>query len=170
MKNYILPFMLGAVFSILIFFFASADGEFLGINASKENLDSNISSTQQIKQAKESVTIMPLPHHLALSGVNVEFKGKQDIPLKLEGAYGRSLRIVSFQATGENAHKSRMKIVWKDGATEVIAPGVVDVRFAEDRLVKSIIISGYSMRERKIFKDSSRPGVLNWEIRYEPVM
>ncbi|MBP2656874.1 MAG: hypothetical protein H6Q73_4443 [Firmicutes bacterium] len=101
-----------------------------------------------------------------LSGTDVAFTGKVELPQKIVGQYAEEIEIVNFQAKGENAKKSAIKIVWDDGEIDMVPPGTASYRFLPQRRAKQIILIGYSMHERQIFRDSSRPGTLTWEIRY----
>jgi len=101
-----------------------------------------------------------------LSGTDVAFTGKVELPQKIVGQFAEEIEIVNFQAKGENAKKSAIKIVWDDGEIDMVPPGTTSYRFLPQRRAKQIILIGYSVHERQIFRDSSRPGALTWEIRY----
>lgn len=117
----------------------------------------------------DAVTIKTLPPLYTLSGVNVPFEGRAEFPLKITGRLAKELYIIAFQATGENAQKSVLRITWEDGSQEWIPPGVKDIQLAPDRKAKQITVIGYSMHERRVFKDSPQKGTLSWEVRYSPV-
>lgn len=116
-----------------------------------------------------TVSIKALPPILTSRGIDVPFEGKKEITLPISGKLAQGLVIVNFQATGENANKSAIKIYWEDGAVEIIPPGTTNRVFQPDRRAKQIVIAAYSMYERRILHDLARKGTLNWEIRYEPV-
>lgn len=116
-----------------------------------------------------TVTIQSLPPLLTLAGSGVPFEGKIEIPQPLAGQFARELVIVSFQATGENAHKSTVKIIWEDGSVDLIPAGISERKFAPERRAKQISIIGYCFHERRVFHDLPRKGILSWEIRYAPV-
>ena len=117
----------------------------------------------------DSVTIRPLAPLRLVSGTNVPFEGRTELPQVIAGRYARGVDIIRFQATGENAHKSYVRVIWEDGTEERIPAGATDHRFAPDRRARQISIVGYSVHERRIFRDSGRKGSLTWEIRFEPV-
>ncbi len=117
----------------------------------------------------DRVTITPLPSLRIIHGIEVPFEGRVELRQTIAGRAARDVSVVSFQATGENAGKSEIRIVWENGEIETIHPGVQNTRFSPDKRAVEIIVIGYSMHERRIFKDSSRKGTLTWEIRYEPV-
>lgn len=116
----------------------------------------------------DAVKIQPLPPLLVLTGT-VKFEGKKELPQKISGNFAKNIIIVNFTATGENADKSMIKVVWMDGSVDMIPPGISNFPLTAGKFAKQIIIVGYSMHERKIFKDSAQPGILEWEIRYEAV-
>ncbi|HMM22249.1 MAG TPA: hypothetical protein PKA10_16130 [Selenomonadales bacterium] len=124
---------------------------------------------EQAAVPSDAVTIKTLPPLYTLSGVEVPFEGRAELPLKITGRLAKELHIVGFQATGENAQKSAIRITWEDGGQELIPPGVTNLKLAPDRTAKQISVIGYSMHERRVFKDSSRTGTLSWEIQYSPV-
>jgi hypothetical protein len=99
----------------------------------------------------------------------VPFSGKVTLPQAIAGRFAKNLTIVNFSAAGDRAEKSAIKIVWENGEVERITPGTQNKQFAPERRAVEITIEGYSVHERRIFKDSARPGTLTWEIRYEPV-
>ncbi|MBP2634382.1 MAG: hypothetical protein H6Q72_289 [Firmicutes bacterium] len=115
------------------------------------------------------VTITPLPTLRIIRGNQVPFEGKVELRQVFAGRAGRDITIVNFQAAGEHADKSLIKIVWENGEVEKLAPGTVNKTFSPDRRAVEIAVIGYSMHERPIFRDASRKGTLTWEIRYEPI-
>ncbi|MGI6093038.1 MAG: hypothetical protein GX348_02660 [Veillonellaceae bacterium] len=117
----------------------------------------------------DTVIIKPLPPLLILRGTDVAFEGKAEFKQAIAGRFAQNIVITNFQATGNNAEKSMIKIVWENGQIEKIYPGTTDKRILSNQRAVDISILGYSMHERRIFKDSSRKGTLTWEIRYEPV-
>lgn len=116
-----------------------------------------------------TVIIKPLPPLLTLGGSVVPFEGKKEIPLPLAGQLARELVIVSFQAAGENSHRSAVKIVWEDGSVELVPAGISERKFAPERRARQISILGYSFHERRVLHDLPQKGTLSWEIRYAPV-
>lgn len=114
------------------------------------------------------ISITPLPPLLILSGTEVPFEGKVQLRQAIAGKAAQNISIVNFQATGEQAQKSSIQIVWENGEVENFYPGTKDKKFSPERRAAEIYVIGYSMRERRIFQDSPRKGTLTWEIRYEP--
>ena len=158
------PFALGALVMLVLMIagylaFLGPDKALPGSDGKGEDFSKNYNA----------VTITPLPSLRIIRGTEVAFEGKVELRQTIAGRLARNLAIVDFQATGEHADKSYLKIVWENGEVEKIYPGTKDKQFAEDRRAAEISIVGYSMRERKLFKDSPRKGTLTWEIRYEPV-
>lgn len=117
--------------------------------------------------APNIMTVTPLPPLRVLFGQSVPFEGSAVFPQAIAGHFAQNLRIVSFQATGEHAEKSLIKIVWENGQTDTVSPGTANQVFPPSRRAVEITVTGYSMHERKLFKDSRRPGTLSWEIQYE---
>jgi hypothetical protein len=117
----------------------------------------------------DTVIIKPLPSLRRISGYQVPFSGKVTLPQAIAGRFAKNLTIVNFAAVGDRAEKSAIKIVWENGEVERITPGTQNKQFAPERRAVEITIEGYSVHERRLFKDSARPGTLTWEIRYEPV-
>lgn len=115
------------------------------------------------------ITITPLPSLRIIRGSEVPFEGNIELRQAIAGKFAQNVAIVNFQAAGENAEKSVIRIVWENGEIEKIYPGTQDKKFAPERRASAISILGYSMHERRIFGNSSRKGTLTWEIRYEPV-
>lgn len=113
------------------------------------------------------MTVTPLPTLRILYGQSVPFEGSAAFPQAIADRFAQNLHIVSFQATGEHAEKSLIKIVWENGQTDTVSPGTVNLVFPPGRRAVEITVTGYSMHERKLFKDSRRPGTLSWEIQYE---
>lgn len=114
----------------------------------------------------DAVKIQPLPPLVILAGA-VKFEGEKELVQKIAGNLARNITIISFKASGENADKSAIKVVWIDGSVDMIPPGTANIQLPSVKYAKQIIVIGYSMHERKIFKDSPRAGTLEWEIRYE---
>jgi hypothetical protein len=119
--------------------------------------------------SSDTVLITALPSYRTLNGINVAFRGKKRYLQKFVGRYAQNITIVSFRATGEHAYKSTILITWEDDSTEIVSAGVTNIRFSAEKRAKEIVVQGYSVHERKVFRDSIRDGVLNWEILYEPV-
>lgn len=124
------------------------------------------SKSAELVYPPDTVKIEALPSLEIAAGV-ATFEGKKELPLKISGNYAKNITIVSFKASGDNAHKSAIKVIWMDGSTETIAPGTSNLALTPGKFAKQIIIAGYSVYERKIFKDSSRRGTVEWDIRYE---
>jgi hypothetical protein len=116
-----------------------------------------------------TVLIDALPTYRTLNGINVSFKGKESFEQPIAGRAAKDIIIVSFKAMGENAGKSTINILWEDGTVERIPAGTMNRRLPSERVAKQITIQGYCVHERKIFRDSSRTGTLNWEIHYQAV-
>lgn len=157
-------FLIGAVFMLVAvaagyMVYTGAGNSFTG--PEKEITDTPVPS--------DRVTITPLPSLRIIHGIEVPFEGRIELRQAIAGRAARDVSVVSFQATGENADKSEIRIVWENGETETIRPGAQNTSFSPDKRAVEIIVIGYSMHERKIFKDSRRKGTLTWEIRYEPV-
>lgn len=127
------------------------------------------SGRQSAADIPNPVTVIPLPALRILSGNQVAFEGTAAFTQSLNGRFGKNLSVIAFDANGEHADKSMIKIVWENGETDIVAPGTRNKVFAPERRAVSITVVGYSMHERRIFKNSSRPGTLTWEIHYEPV-
>lgn len=119
--------------------------------------------------SEDTVSITSLPSYRTLSGINVIFRGKERYAQNIAGRYAQNITITSFRASGENAYKSAVIIIWEDGSIEVVPAGTANLRLSPEKKAKEIIIQGYSVHERKVFRDSARDGVLDWEIIYEPV-
>ncbi|VBB09194.1 Hypothetical protein LUCI_4480 [Lucifera butyrica] len=117
----------------------------------------------------DAVKITPLPTLRMIGGTDVAFKGKVTLRQAIAGRFAKNLVIVNFQAKGDHADKSMIRIVWENGEVETIAPGVTNRKFPLGKNAVEISVIGYSMQERPIFHDLPRPGSLTWEIRYEPV-
>ncbi len=156
-------FALGAL-SMLVLMIAG----YLIFTAIDKNLPDASGQTEGMGNSN-TVTITPLPSLRIIRGTEVSFEGKTELRQAIAGRAARNLTVVSFQATGEHADKSFIKIVWENGETDKVYPDTPEKKFAEDRRAVEISITGYSMHERRILRDSSRPGTLTWEIRYEPV-
>ncbi|BBB91968.1 MAG TPA: hypothetical protein PKA28_06175 [Methylomusa anaerophila] len=117
----------------------------------------------------DAVTITPLPSLRILQGDKVSFEGKKELRQVIAGRLAQGLVVVNFQATGEHAEKSAIRIVWENGEVEMIYPGTIDRKLMPEKRAKEITILGYSMNERRVFQDLPRKGSLTWEIRYQPV-
>lgn len=117
----------------------------------------------------DAVLIMPLPSLQVIRGNGVPFEGKTEFRQAIAGRFAQNIVIVNFQATGEHAEKSAIKIVWENGEVEKVFPGTRNRKFSTDKRAVEISVLGYSMHERHIFKDSSSKGTLSWEIHCEPV-
>lgn len=117
----------------------------------------------------DTVSITSLPSYRTLNGINVAFRGQKRYVQNIAGRYAQHITITSFRASGENAYKSAIIITWEDGSLEVVPAGTANMRFPSAKKAKEIVVQGYSVHERKVFRDSGRDGVLNWEIIYEPV-
>jgi hypothetical protein len=129
---------------------------------------SSPSSTEPIETAIpfDAVTITPLR---IIYGTEVPFEGKVELRQAIAGNFAKKLIVVNFQAAGEHADKSRINIVWENGEVETIYPGTKDRVFPPEKRATQITVIGYSVHERRIFKDSNRKGNLTWEIHYEPM-
>ncbi|HWR42411.1 hypothetical protein [Sporomusa sp.] len=115
------------------------------------------------------VSITPLPSLRIIRGTEVPFEGKIELRQAIAGRAAQDISVVNFQATGEHAEKSVIKIVWENGEVEKVYPGTKNKKFIANKRAVEIVVMGYSMHERRLFKDSSRKGTLTWEIRYEPI-
>lgn len=159
MKN----FIIGAV-SMLVFIV----GSYIMFTESGKNIPTPPDNVKSTVIPSDAVVITPLPPLLIIRGTDVAFEGKVELRQAIAGRFAQGIVITNFQATGEHAEKSMIKIVWENGEVEKIYPGTKDKRFLSNKRAVEISILGYSMHERPIFKDSSRKGTLTWEIRYEP--
>lgn len=156
------PFMLGVVCAILIGAIILFGIEHRALLPPQpDNLQQQDSMYPPV--SPDAVKIQPL-----LAGA-MKFEGKKEFPQRISGNYARNITIVNFKASGENAHKSYIKIIWMDGSVEVISPGTANLQLTPGKNAQQIIVSGYAMHERKIFKDSPRAGILEWEVTYEGV-
>lgn len=117
----------------------------------------------------DTVVIDRLPSYKTVNGINVAFNGKEKYPQLVLGTLAKNIVITSFRAEGENAHKSSITITWEDGTIDKISAGVTNRSFPPEKRAKEILVSGYSAHERQLFHDTSKPGILNWEIIYEPI-
>jgi hypothetical protein len=156
------PFLVGALFMLLI---VGAYSFFTGSRVENESRNQTINTPAP----SDAVTIIPLPSFRIITGNQVPFEGKVELRQAIAGHFAKNLVVVNFQASGEHAEKSMIKIVWENGEIEKIYPGTRERIFLPDKRAAEIIIVGYSMNERKIFRDTPHKGILNWEIRYEPV-
>lgn len=160
------PFVTGAIAMLVLL-----AGFYMFFMASQKN-PINQSAAPQITDTAtlpDSVTITPLPTLRLIRGNEVPFEGKVELRQAIAGRFAQNVAVVNFQATGEHADKSVLKIVWENGEVDKILPGTQNKVFSPDKRAVEISISGYSVHERRLFKDSSRSGTLTWEIRYEPV-
>jgi hypothetical protein len=114
----------------------------------------------------DAVTITPLR---VISGNQVPFEGKVELRQAIAGNFAKKIIIVNFQASGEHADKSIVRIAWENGEVETVYPGTRDRVFPPEKRATQITIIGYSVHERRIFQDSNRKGNLTWEIHYEPM-
>ncbi len=115
-----------------------------------------------------AVTIKNLQPLLTLRGDEVPFQGRTEMVQQLAGPTAAEVVVVTFNASGENAHKSSIRIEWADGGVETIPPGSKNLVLSPQRRAKKISVLGYSFHERRVFKDLARKGTLSWEIRYAP--
>lgn len=153
---------------VLITLFVVVGGYSLLERDGKAGVDNNgANGLSNTTPAEKHVVIQSLPPLYILSGDKVAFEGKTEIPQPINGTYAEKITIINFAATGENAHKSAIKIIWEDGTVQLIPAGNSNMTLTPSKRAKAIIIVGYSMHERKIFKDSARSGNLTWDIRYE---
>jgi len=114
----------------------------------------------------DSVTITPLR---VIRGTEVPFEGRVELRQAIAGNFAKKMIIVNFQAAGEHADRSMIRIVWENGEVETVYPGTRDRVFPPEKRATQITIIGYSVHERRIFQDSNRKGNLTWEIHYEPM-
>jgi hypothetical protein len=164
MRNHWRPFLLGAACMLI------GVSVYFGFFNSERTLQQHASKSLDITiPAADAVTITPLKPLQFMRGDDVPFEGKVELRQVIVGRFAKNLDIVNFQATGEHAEKSVLRIVWENGEVEKIYPGTKGRKLLPEKRAKEITIIGYSMYERRIFKDSSRKGSLTWEIRYEPV-
>lgn len=117
----------------------------------------------------DTVTITPLPPQQIMRGTEVPFEGRTELKQAIAGRFARKITIVNFQAAGENAEKSTITIAWENGEVDIVSPGTRNKQFSPERRAVSITVNGYSVHERKLFKDSNRKGTLTWELRCEPL-
>lgn len=157
-------FIIGAVAMLVVV--TAAYLLIIGAGKSPAIPENNIAN---ISDFSNNVTITPLPSLRIIRGTEVPFEGKVQLRQALAGQAAQDITIVNFQATGEHADKSVITIVWENGEVEKVYPGTQNKKYSQDRRAVEILVTGYSMHERRIFKDSSRKGTLTWEIRYEPV-
>ncbi|MEG6586616.1 hypothetical protein [Dendrosporobacter sp. 1207_IL3150] len=158
------PYIVGAftMFIVLIGFYVFfVDPKESTMHSSPKSIQANIPS--------DSVTITPLPTLRIIRGERVPFEGKVELKQAIAGLFAQDLVVVNFQVTGENSEKSFIKIVWENGEVEKLYPGTTNKIFSPSRRAVEITVVGYSIHERRLFKDSNRKGTLTWEIRYDPV-
>jgi len=160
MKGYWKSFLCGVAVAIAIL-----GGVYALVAPAKESGK----APNSVTQINNAVVIKPLPTLRMVSGHEVPFTGKVSLKQAIDGKFAKNVTIVNFAATGVNAEKSAIKILWENGEIDRIPPGTQNKQFAPERRAVEIAIEGYSVKERKIFRDSARPGTLTWEIRYQPV-
>lgn len=158
------PYILGAVAMFVLL-----SGLYLFFIAPKQSPLHSLPNSIQSSIPTDAVTITPLPTLRIIRGDKVAFEGQTELKQTIGGIFAQELTIVNFQATGENSDKSYIKIVWENGEIEKLYPGTTNKKFAADRRAAEITVAGYSVHERRLFKNSNRPGTLTWEIRYDPV-
>jgi hypothetical protein len=142
-------------------------GAYLFFGESKENtLSPSPSEPVETAIPFDAVTITPLR---VIRGTEVPFEGKVELRQVIAGKFAQKLIVVNFQASGEHADKSILRIVWENGEVETVYPGTRDRVFPPEKRATQITIIGYSVHERRVFKDSNRKGNLTWEIHYEPM-
>jgi len=144
-------------------------GGYMFLSGPEKNLTTSPAKPAELAIPSDAVTITPLPSLRIIRGTEVPFEGKTELRQVIDGRFAQNIVVVNFQATGEHAEKSVIKIVWENGEVEKVYPGTRNKKIVSDKRAVEISISGYSMHERRVFKDSSRKGTLTWEIRYEPV-
>jgi hypothetical protein len=165
MNNAVLYFLGGIVFAVAIALIG-----FVGLDRDMDNrtvVETQIPLEQPIPVG--TVKIETLPTFTTLNGINVAFTGREEYPQPISGKFASNITVVSFRATGENAYKSVICILWEDGSLEIIPAGTSNLRLNPEKRAKQIIVKGYSVHERKVFRDSGRAGTLNWEIHYQPI-
>lgn len=156
-------FVVGAIFVFIV-------GAYLLFVASAGEISSHYPNKEVATVIpSDAVTITLLPSFRILSGNKIPFEGKVELRQVIDGHFAQNLVVVNFEAFGEHAEKSIIKIVWENGEIEKVYPGTKDRILLPGKRATEIIIAGYSMNERHIFRDSPRRGSLNWEIRYDPV-
>lgn len=159
------PFVIGATTMLVLF-----AGFYMFFMASQDKLiHQQPSPTSNAAVQPDAVTITPLPTLRLIRGNEVPFEGKVELKQAIAGRFAQNVTVVSFQATGEHADKSVLKIIWENGEEDKLSPGTQNKTFSPDKRAVEISVSGYSVHERRLFKDSNRSGTLTWEIRYEPV-
>lgn len=158
-------FIIGAMFMFVLIVGAYS----LFVGAGREISAYFPSQTADKQIPADAVIITPLPSFRIMNGNGVPFEGKVELRQVISGHFAQKLVVVNFQASGEHGEKSIIKIVWENGEIEKVYSGTRDRVFPPEKRAAEIIIEGYSMNERRIFRDSPRKGSLNWEIRYEPV-
>lgn len=149
--------------------FILLSGLYLCLLAPKETPLPTKPETIQSAVSSGAVTITPLPSLRIIRGESVPFEGKAEFKQAIAGIFAQDISIINFQATGENSEKSFIKIVWENGEVEKLYPGTTNKKFSPNRRASEISVIGYSVHERRIFKNSNRKGTLTWEIRYEPM-
>lgn len=157
-------FAVGAI-SMLVFIVAG----YMVFSGMEKNFTTPENRVENPESLSNIITITPLPSLRIIRGSEVPFEGNIELRQAIAGRFAQNLAVVNFQATGEHAEKSAIKIVWENGEIEKVYPGTKDKKFAPERRASAISVVGYSMHERRIFGDSSRKGTLTWEIRYEPI-
>ena len=153
-------FAAGAVFVLMV------AGVYILFAGTKDISSSSPSTSVETAIPFDAVTITPLR---VIRGTEIPFEGKIELRQAIAGNFAQKLIIVNFQASGEHADQSMIKIVWENGEVETVYPGTRDRIFPPEKRAKQITIIGYSVHERRIFQDSNRKGNLTWEIHYEPM-
>lgn len=169
MRQFLKPFLLGVLCTgvIILVVFLTREHEISpGANGNEPEAEKKQTS---LAISSDTVLISAIPAYKTLEGSNIAFRGKQRFQQNIAGCYAKRITIVSFRATGENSYKSAIIIRWEDGSLDLVPIGVTNMCFPPDKRAKEIVVQGYSVHERKVFRDSSRDGVLNWEILYEPI-
>lgn len=146
--------------------FVLISGAYLFFVGSKDTSSPSTSEPIETAIPFDAVTITPLR---VMKGTEVPFEGKAELRQTISGNFAKKIIIDNFQASGEHAEKSMLKIVWENGEVETIYPGTRDRAFPPEKRATQITIIGYSVHERRIFQDSNRKGSLTWEIHYEPM-
>lgn len=149
-----------------IIVFVLMAGTYLFLIGPKDTSSPSLSEPVEMAIPFDAVMITPLR---AISGTEIPFEGKVELRQAIAGNFAKKIIVVNFQASGEHADRSILKIVWENGEVETIFPGTRDRVFPPEKRATQITISGYSVHERRVFQDSNRKGSLTWEIHYEPM-
>lgn len=162
-------FVYGTICTLLLIFMGAHISEIdFAIRNNRVNTGELIETSENLLVMPDTVVIEALPTFRTLNGINVPFRGKTSFQQVIVGRYAKNIIIPHFKATGENAHKSVIEITWEDGTIDLIPAGTIERHFPQERRAKKIVIHGYSVHERRVFHDSTKPGVLDWEILYIP--